>query len=209
MGDGNSSDLGALLRVEPIYDSFLCPLTKQVMHDPVTLETGQTYEREAIEKWLRECRESGRRPVCPLTLRELKSTELSPSIALRHTIKEWNARNEASKLDMARRSLSLTSLEGDILQSLKFVQRLCLQAPLNKRVVHDADLIPKIVDMLKSSSRQVRCTALETLRTVVEDDSDNKVGWLLLCPSCVSSANLTPVSYSCRKSWRKGTLCAR
>lgn len=154
MGDGNS-DLGAQLRVEPIYDSFLCPLTKQVMHDPVTLETGQTYERDAIEKWLRECRESGRRPVCPLTLRELKSTELSPSIALRHTIKEWNARNEASKLDMARRSLSLTSLEGDILQALKFVQRLCLQAPFNKRVVHDADLIPKIVDVLKSSSRQV------------------------------------------------------
>ncbi|KAG6408479.1 hypothetical protein SASPL_131492 [Salvia splendens] len=173
MGDGNS-DLGAQLRVEPIYDSFLCPLTKQVMHDPVTLETGRTYEREAIEKWLRECRESGRRPVCPLTLRELKSSELSPSIALRHTIKEWNARNEASKLDMARRSLSLTSLEGDILHALKFVQRLCLQAPFNKRVVHDADLIPKIVDVLKSSSRQVRCTALETLRIVVEDDSDNK-----------------------------------
>ncbi|XP_057776233.1 U-box domain-containing protein 43 [Salvia miltiorrhiza] len=169
-----SSDLGAQSRVEPIYDAFLCPLTKQVMRDPVSLEDGQTYEREAIEKWLRECRESGRRPVCPLTLRELRSTELSPSIALRHTIKEWNARNEASKLDMARRSLSLSSSESDILQALRFVQRLCLHSPSNKRVVHDADLIPMVVDVLKSSSRQVRCTALETLRIVVEEDSDNK-----------------------------------
>ncbi|KAI3459946.1 hypothetical protein Pfo_016609 [Paulownia fortunei] len=162
------------LRMEPIYDAFLCPLTKQVMSDPVTLENGQTFEREAIEKWFRECRESGRRAVCPLTLRELRSTELNPSIALRNTIEEWNARNEAAMLDMARRSLSLSSPENDILQALKFVQHLCLKNCSNKHVVRNADLIPMIVDVLKSSSRRVRCTALETLRIVVEEDSDNK-----------------------------------
>lgn len=181
--DGNS-DLGAhsddsshfeKLRVEPIYDAFLCPLTKQVMRDPVTLENGQTYEREAIEKWFRECTENRRRLVCPVTLRELRSTELSPSIALRHTIEEWSARNEAAKLDMARRSLSLSSSESDILQGLKFVQHICLNNHSNKRVVRNADLIPMIVDVLKSSARRVRCTALETLRIVVEGDSDNKV----------------------------------
>lgn len=180
--DGNS-DLGAQsddsshfekLRVEPIYDAFLCPLSKQVMRDPVTLENGQTFEREAIEKWFRECMENRRRLVCPVTLRELRSTELSPSIALRHTIEEWSARNEAAKLDMARRSLSLSSSESDILQALKFVQNLCLNNHSNKRVVRNADLIPMIVDVLKSSARRVRCTALETLRIVVEGDSDNK-----------------------------------
>jgi hypothetical protein len=60
------------LRVEPIYDAFVCPLTKQVMRDPVTLENGQTFEREAIEKWFKECKESGRKLVCPLTQKELK-----------------------------------------------------------------------------------------------------------------------------------------
>lgn len=177
--DGDS-DLGpqsddSFLRIEPIYDAFLCPLTKQVMQDPVTLENGQTFEREAIEKWLRECKESGRKPICPRTLRELRSTELSPSIALRHTIEEWSARNEASKLDMARKSLSLSASDSDALQALKFVQNLCLDGPSSKSVVHDAGLIPLIVDVLKSSSRKVRCTALETLRIVVEEDSDNKV----------------------------------
>ncbi|KAL3830524.1 hypothetical protein ACJIZ3_019326 [Penstemon smallii] len=162
------------LRIEPIYDSFLCPLTKQVMRDPVTLENGQTYEREAIEKWLRECRESGKRPSCPLTLRELRSTELNPSIALRNTIEEWNARNEAAQLDMARRSLSLGSAESDTLQALKFLQHLCLKNPSNRIVVRNAELIPMIVDVLKNSSRKVRCRALETLRIVVDEDSDNK-----------------------------------
>ncbi|KAK1296518.1 U-box domain-containing protein 44 [Acorus calamus] len=80
--------------LEPIYEAFVCPLTKQVMKDPVTLENGQTFERQAIENWFKECRDSGRRPICPLTLKELSTTELNPSIALWNTIEEWTARNE-------------------------------------------------------------------------------------------------------------------
>lgn len=33
--------------------AFVCAITKEVMEDPVILvETGQTYERQAIEQWL-------------------------------------------------------------------------------------------------------------------------------------------------------------
>ncbi|KAG9442565.1 hypothetical protein H6P81_018419 [Aristolochia fimbriata] len=160
--------------IEPIYDAFLCPLTKQVMRDPVTLENGQTFEREAIEKWFQECRESGRRPICPLTLQELRSIELNPSIALRNTIEEWTARNESVQLDIAGRSLSLTSSEKSVLRALKYIQHFCHKSRSNKHAVRNADLIPLIVDMLKSSSRKVRTEALETLRTVAEDDTDNK-----------------------------------
>ncbi|XP_065880946.1 U-box domain-containing protein 44 [Euphorbia lathyris] len=160
--------------IEPIYDAFVCPLTKQVMRDPVTSENGQTFEREAIERWFRECRESGKKLVCPLTQKELKSAELKPSIALRNTIEEWTARNEAVQLDMTRRSLNLSSPESDILQGLKYIQYICQKSRSNKHVVRNAELIPMIVDMLKSSSRRVRCIALDTLRTVVEEDADNK-----------------------------------
>lgn len=162
------------LYLEPIYDAFVCPLTKQVMRDPVTLENGQTFEREAIEKWFKECKESGRKLVCPLTLKELKSTDLKPSIALRNTIEEWTARNEAVQIDMARKSLNLGSSDGDVLQALKCVQHICLKSQSNKHIARNAGLIPLIVDMLKSSSRKVRCKTLETLRSVVEDDVDNK-----------------------------------
>lgn len=163
------------LHIEPIYDAFVCPLTKQVMRDPVTLENGQTYEREAIEKWFRECKESGRKLVCPLTLHELKSTELNPSMALRNTIEEWIARNEAAQLDMARRSLNTGSPEIETLQALKYVQHVCQRSRSNKHMVRSAGLVPMIVDMLKSSSRKIRCRALETLRIVVEEDDENKV----------------------------------
>ncbi|KAF7829470.1 U-box domain-containing protein 44 [Senna tora] len=162
------------LHIEPIYDAFVCPLTKQVMRDPVTLDNGQTFEREAIEKWFKECKESGRKLVCPLTLKELKSTELNPSIALRNTIEEWTARNEAAQLDMARRSLNMGSPENETLQALHYVRHICLRSRSNKHIVRSAGLIPMIVDMLKSGSRKVRCRALETLRIVVEEDDENK-----------------------------------
>ncbi|CAI0434860.1 unnamed protein product [Linum tenue] len=160
--------------MEPIYDSFICPLTKQVMKDPVSLENGQTFDREGIERWFKECRDSGRKLVCPMTQKELKSIELNPSIALRHTIEEWTARNEAVQLDMARRSLNLSSPESEILQSLQYIQYICQKSRLNKHDVRNNELIPMIVLMLKSSSRRARCRALETLRIVVEDDADNK-----------------------------------
>ncbi|XP_044474872.1 U-box domain-containing protein 44-like isoform X2 [Mangifera indica] len=180
---GGSFDSGSLsdesyhfgkMHIEPIYDAFFCPLTKQIMRDPVTIENGQTFEREAIERWFQECKESGRKLVCPLTLRELSSTELNPSIALRNTIEEWSARNDAAQLDMAQRSLTLGSSESDTLQALKYVQYFCKTSRSNKHVLHNSELLPMIIDMLKSSSHKVRCKALETLRIVIEEDSDNK-----------------------------------
>ncbi|GLT58836.1 hypothetical protein SLA2020_316980 [Shorea laevis] len=162
------------MHLEPIYDAFACPLTKQVMRDPVTLENGQTFEREAIEKWFKECKQSGRKLICPLTLKELKSMDLNPSIALRNTIEEWSARNEAVQLDMACRSLNMGSSESDVLQALKYIQHICQKSRSNKHVVRNAQLIPVIVDTLKSNSRKVRCVALETLQIVVEEDDDNK-----------------------------------
>ncbi|KAG9151516.1 hypothetical protein Leryth_023489 [Lithospermum erythrorhizon] len=162
------------LHIEPIYDAFLCPLTKQVMRDPVTLENGITFEREAIEKWFKECKENGRKPICPLTLKLLRSTELNPSISLRSTIQEWNARNEAAQLDMARKKLAVGSAEIDILQSLKFIQHMCQKDQSNKQVIRNQELIPMVVDSLKSTSRRVRCKTLETLQMVIEDDLENK-----------------------------------
>ena len=38
--------------------SFFCPITQEVMVDPVMCADGHTYERHAIERWLQEHRTS-------------------------------------------------------------------------------------------------------------------------------------------------------
>ncbi|KAJ0966765.1 hypothetical protein J5N97_023682 [Dioscorea zingiberensis] len=173
---GSSSDEGYLqnMYIEPIYEAFRCPLTKQIMRDPVTIENGQTFEREAIEKWFKECRDSGRRPFCPITLKELTNTDLNPSIALRNTIEEWTKRNEAAHLDITCRALTLGIPESDVLQALEYIIHFCKKSRLNKLAVRDAEVIPRVADMLKNSSKKVRCKALESLRILAEDDSEDK-----------------------------------
>lgn len=179
--DGSQSDNSSQFEpgIDNIYEAFICPLTKQVMHNPVTLENGQTFEREAIEKWFKQCRENGQPLSCPITSKELSITDLSPSIALRNTIEEWRARNDALKLDIARQSLYLANAETNILQALKNVREICRNIRKIRHRVRNPQLVRLITDMLKSSSHEVRYNALQTLQVVVEGDEESKVISLL------------------------------
>ncbi|CAM0950240.1 unnamed protein product [Alopecurus aequalis] len=172
--DGHYDSSTDSLRVEPIYESFLCPLTKQIMRDPVTLESGATFERQAILKWFKESDSSGRRLICPFTRKELSSTELNPSIALKNTIDEWMQRNEAAKLDVARKSLTSESSESDTMQALEYVAEICEGSRSSRHVVRKLGLISLVSELLKNSSTKVRQKALESLRFVAKDDNDNK-----------------------------------
>ena len=42
--DGHEEEDGAL-------SAFVCPITMQVMRDPVVIETGHAFEREAVARW--------------------------------------------------------------------------------------------------------------------------------------------------------------
>ncbi|XP_078429503.1 U-box domain-containing protein 44-like [Wolffia australiana] len=162
------------IHLEPAYEAFICPLTGKVMRDPVTLENGHTFEREAIEKWFRECQEEGRKIICPLTRKQLHSVDLNPSIALRNTIEEWTKRNDAIMIEISRRSLSSSTPEPDVLQTFDYIQTLCQKKKAHKQAIRSAGLIPMIVDMLKNASSRVRLKSLETLRNIAEGDDDNK-----------------------------------
>lgn len=64
---------------------FVCPITSQLFNDPVTLETGQTYERKAILEWL----ERGN-STCPITRQQLHSTQLpKTNYVLKRLIASW------------------------------------------------------------------------------------------------------------------------
>lgn len=174
--DGSESDDSSQIErgVDHIYEAFICPLTKQVMHDPVTLENGRTFEREAIEKWFKKCHDGGKPPSCPLTSQTLSSADASPSIALRNTIEEWRSRNDAAKLDVARQALFLGNDESDVLQALTNVRQICRSIRSSRGGVRNAQLIRMIIDVLKSNSHRVRYKALQTLRVVVEGDEESR-----------------------------------
>lgn len=158
-------------RLEPLYEAFLCPLTKQIMREPVCLENGLTFEKSAIEQWLQKCRDLGKEPICPLT-GKLITTPPKPSIAVRNTIEEWTTRNELARIDIAKVLITADASENDVLHGLRDVQVLC-RKKFNKNKIRNAGLIPQIVDRLKSG-REARVLALSTLRILAEDDDEAK-----------------------------------
>ena len=66
-----------------VLDSFQCPLTKEVMRDPVFTADGQTYVRTEIEKWFVLGHGTN-----PLTGEELTTTNLLHNITLPKAIQE-------------------------------------------------------------------------------------------------------------------------
>jgi len=68
---------------------FVCPITSHIFDDPVTLETGQTYERKAIEEWFNRGNLT-----CPITRQKLQNTQLpKTNYVLKRLIASWKDRN--------------------------------------------------------------------------------------------------------------------
>ncbi|KAI4345307.1 hypothetical protein L6164_012443 [Bauhinia variegata] len=78
-------------------DDFRCPISLEFMTDPVTIETGHSYDRSSILKWFR----SGS-PTCPKTGKSLTSLELVPNLVLRRLIHQYCSENGVLIADPAR-----------------------------------------------------------------------------------------------------------
>ena len=66
---------------EPV--ELVCPITNEIMTDPVFTEDGQTYERAAIERWL------STNGTSPLTGKLLAHRNLTPNVMARGLCRRW------------------------------------------------------------------------------------------------------------------------
>ncbi|KAK8937065.1 U-box domain-containing protein 30 [Platanthera zijinensis] len=90
---------------------FICPISLDPMLDPVTLCTGQTYERSNIQKWL----SMGHR-TCPTTMQELWDDDVTPNRTLHHLIRAWLSQ---CYLRMKKRSEDVGGQVAELLDSLR------------------------------------------------------------------------------------------
>jgi len=81
--NNRSLDMG----VDEIPCSFICPITQEIMVDPVTTCDGHTYDRVAISSWL------SRRATSPLTSEPLEHTVLVANKLVRSMIIEFAEAN--------------------------------------------------------------------------------------------------------------------
>ncbi|KAK1407250.1 hypothetical protein QVD17_38864 [Tagetes erecta] len=101
-------------------EDFRCPISLELMTDPVTVSTGQTYDRVSIQKWLK----SGN-VTCPKTGETLAKTELIPNLNLRKVIQQYCVQNgvSISRFQKPNRDISSTILPGSLVyaEAIKFL----------------------------------------------------------------------------------------
>lgn len=93
---------------------FICPISLETMQDPVTLCTGQTYERSNIVKWL-----SLGHFTCPTTMQELWDDSITPNKTLLHLIYRWFSQRY---LQMKKRSEDVEGRAIELIDTLKKVK---------------------------------------------------------------------------------------
>jgi chromosome segregation ATPase len=127
----------------PIPEEFLCPITHELMIDPVLTLDGQTYEREAISNWFQRRTTS---VSSPITGAILSSNLLIPNYALRNAINKFNTHlpflTEAlNEINEIRRKLN--DKENEIREHIKHGLAIV-------SVINTSDLVNKFQSTMQS-----------------------------------------------------------
>ncbi|XVE73666.1 hypothetical protein DITRI_Ditri11bG0137100 [Diplodiscus trichospermus] len=153
--------------LEPLQ-SFYCPITREVMLDPVETSSGQTFERSAIEKWFTEGNN-----LCPLTMTPLDTSVLRPNKTLRQSIEEWKDRNTMITIASMKPNL-ISGDEEEVLNCLGQLKDLCEQRDQHKEWVILENYIPVLIQLLGGKNRDIRNHVLVMLHILTKDSDDAK-----------------------------------
>ncbi|XP_019162588.1 PREDICTED: U-box domain-containing protein 16 [Ipomoea nil] len=142
---------------------FRCPISLDLMRDPVVASTGQTYDRSSIALWI----ESGHN-TCPKTGQTLTSSELIPNIALKNLIAMW----------CREQRIPFESPESNVKSHGAVTNKAALEA--TKMTVSF------LVNKLKASrSVDAANRLVHELRVLAKTDSDSR--------ACIAEAGALPV----------------
>uniref|UniRef100_A0A0D9VGV8 U-box domain-containing protein n=1 Tax=Leersia perrieri TaxID=77586 RepID=A0A0D9VGV8_9ORYZ len=137
---------------------FRCPISLELMRDPVTVATGQTYDRSSIESWV-----ATGNTTCPVTRAPLADFTLIPNHTLRRLIQEWC---------VAHRSLGVERIptpkqpadpelirslisQGPVVTALRRLRALARESDKNRVVMATAETRSALVEMAFGGNGEV------------------------------------------------------
>nr|GEZ39802.1 E3 ubiquitin-protein ligase PUB23-like [Tanacetum cinerariifolium] len=94
---------------------FRCPISMELMKEPVIIATGVTYERKNIEKWFF----SYKKKTCPATMQDIQNFGVTPNHTLKRLILGWqNGYSPSSSSSASPSSSPLPTFKHDEMVSL-------------------------------------------------------------------------------------------
>lgn len=103
------------------FFSFFCPITYDVMKDPVVASDKITYERAAITQWMTRLEEQGQEVVSPITKKPLKK-KLIPNIEMKKALVEIAALHHVPGRDVTLRE-AVIAMNEDIVPEITGLTR--------------------------------------------------------------------------------------
>ncbi|XP_022753735.1 E3 ubiquitin-protein ligase PUB23-like [Durio zibethinus] len=138
---------------------FLCPISLQLMRDPVIISTGITYDRDSIERWLFSCKKKA----CPVTRQVLHDSDLTPNHTLRRLIQAWctlNASHGIERIPTPKSPIDKTQIAKLLkdakkfpemqLKCLKRLRSITLEGERNRSCLQAAGAVEFLVSIIKS-----------------------------------------------------------
>ncbi|XP_073308576.1 U-box domain-containing protein 8-like [Primulina huaijiensis] len=159
-------------------DDFKCPISLEIMSDPVILSSGHTFDRASIQQWL----DAGHR-TCPISKLPLpEPPSLIPNHALRSLISSYSSvtfpklqAHPPSPKTLSQVLLSPSSTWEDKLDSLEQLSRVSKTESLIRRRFAESGLVSAVLSCVDSGESRLQEKALHVLLNLSLDD-DSKVG---------------------------------
>lgn len=183
-----------------IPKDFCCPISLDIMQDPVIISTGQTYDRTSITQWMEDGRNT-----CPNSGQILAHTSLVPNKALKKLISNWcyvhgisydniststdhmimsSSCKSAVEANRATARLIVKALESgvcnEICIAVRELRQLAKTGKENRACIAEAGAIPLLQKLLESSNCLIQensITALLNL-SIAETNKGRIIGCL-------------------------------
>ncbi|KAJ0987635.1 hypothetical protein J5N97_005991 [Dioscorea zingiberensis] len=184
-----SSSASSLVMNVP--DEFRCPISLELMKEPVILASGHTYDRSSIARWINSGHHS-----CPKTGQKLIHMALIPNYALKSLINQWCKENNVPStvwerdvlgakmkvvdhISATREATEAVRMTAEIMvgklavgspeiqrQAAYELRLLAKTSTNNRRIIAEAGAIPFLVNLLRSGDPRTQENAVTALHNL-------------------------------------------
>ncbi|KAM0062351.1 putative transcription factor C2H2 family [Helianthus debilis subsp. tardiflorus] len=180
-------------------DDFRCPISLEIMSDPVTLTTGHTYDRSSIEKWF-----GSGNLTCPKTGEKVSSSHLVSNLCIKGIIKQYCLEKGISMAgpDGGSRNREVTrattggsvAAEAGIKMAVDFlvdrlvfgtkeakykacyeVRLLSKSSTFNRACLVEAGVVPSLLDLICFRNPKIQENAMASLLNLAKYSKTKKV----------------------------------
>lgn len=156
---------------------FVCSLSSKLMHDPVVIASGETYERMWIKKWFGEGQDR-----CPKTKVKLENFSFTENTGLRNLISNWCATNGLSTPNARVQDEAVNSWENSTDSSASL-----------SRAINDLSL-PSDFSTSFASSQGLDCSCTKTLDIVNPSHEISALPFNSSCSTVENTRRLLKIS---------------